>query len=162
MLRPPAGCRLQSSVPGWLPVQACAEPARRPNWLSPLPELRAGAQLGEVLAAVTQGLQAQCSPFLEHTLSQASASQAFDFLGGGLLAEVHAALDESLPGEAGRRQSPTRPGGAAMGERLQQLWQAQHCLLLGPLQTRGRRPRMAASQHGRPMAPSAAVRRIVA
>lgn len=65
---------------------------------APLAGPTSGAQLGEVLAAVTQGLQAQCSPFLEHTLSQASASQAFDFLGGGLLAEVHAALDESLPG----------------------------------------------------------------
>ena len=30
----------------------------------------AGAQLSEVLAAVTEGLKEQCSPFLEHTLSQ--------------------------------------------------------------------------------------------
>ncbi|KAL4854271.1 Conserved oligomeric Golgi complex subunit 2 [Chlorella vulgaris] len=57
----------------------------------------AGAQLVDVLSAVTQGLQAQCSPFLEHTLSQAASSQAFDFLGGSLLAEVHSALEGSLP-----------------------------------------------------------------
>ncbi|PSC75738.1 conserved oligomeric Golgi complex subunit 2 [Micractinium conductrix] len=58
----------------------------------------AGPQLGAVLGAVSEGLNAQCAPFLEHTLSQASTSQAFDFLGGALLAEVHAALEESLPG----------------------------------------------------------------
>ncbi len=49
---------------------------------------------------MTKGLGAQCAPFLEHTLSQPSASQAFDFLGGSLLAEVHAALEEGMPGES--------------------------------------------------------------
>lgn len=36
----------------------------------------AGAQLSEVLAAVTEGLKEQCSPFLEHTLSQVSGPSA--------------------------------------------------------------------------------------
>ncbi|EFN56656.1 hypothetical protein CHLNCDRAFT_57543 [Chlorella variabilis] len=58
----------------------------------------AGTRLGDVLAAVTEGLKAQCAPFLEHTMSQPSTSQPFDFLGGSLLAEVQAALEESLPG----------------------------------------------------------------
>lgn len=30
----------------------------------------AGTRLGDVLAAVTEGLKAQCAPFLEHTMSQ--------------------------------------------------------------------------------------------
>ncbi|KAL4420915.1 hypothetical protein ABPG77_001256 [Micractinium sp. CCAP 211/92] len=68
------------------------------NSKAPLAGPASGAQLGEVLAAVTKGLGAQCAPFLEHTLSQPSASQAFDFLGGSLLAEVHAALEEGMPG----------------------------------------------------------------
>ncbi|KAL4443325.1 hypothetical protein ABPG75_011062 [Micractinium tetrahymenae] len=65
---------------------------------APLAGPASGGQLGEVLAAVSEGLKAQCAPFLEHTLSQPSTSQAFDFLGGSLLAEVLAALNEGMPG----------------------------------------------------------------
>ncbi|PRW51049.1 conserved oligomeric Golgi complex subunit 2 [Chlorella sorokiniana] len=65
---------------------------------SPLAGPAGGAQLSEVLAAVSEGLKERCSPFLEHTLSQPAAAQAFNFLGGSLLAEVLAALEDSLPG----------------------------------------------------------------
>ncbi len=58
----------------------------------------AGAGLAQLLPPLVAALQGRLGGVLSQAVASSAASQAFDFLGGAVLPEIVAALEESLPG----------------------------------------------------------------
>lgn len=56
------------------------------------------AVLPQVLPGMVQELQGKMSSMLSQALASSAASQSFDFLGGAVLPDIVAELEESLPG----------------------------------------------------------------